>query len=296
MACKAPKKIFPFIFSSVFFVEKMSFWILLLPVLVNASIGSTRQTICRRIERIAGYIVDAQTHIETSEVHLANKQRLFFEMVCHRFDLVTTGVNFNARWAHKINEEMSEENFVLNYRSYPAGLQQLHCVVLKYSIESHSSKLERRIVSLANLELLKPEYEKLLVTFDQTERIDDPKWNRVLEIAELYERYQRGVKSMFSQLHDFLGSKSLWEKAGQMFWAPEETPRVIGDVVDTIMREEDDAEKLRICLEMILKTQTMSRWNLHVLVKGMLDKYKKEMTAIGTDLLNAEREILTRFV
>jgi hypothetical protein len=50
-----------------------------------------------------------------------------------------------------------------------------------------------------------------------------------------------------------------------MFWPPGETPKVVRELIDTIMREEDNAEKLRICLEMILNSHTMKRFDIHVL-------------------------------
>lgn len=166
-------------------------------------------------------------------------------------------------------------------------------ILLKQSIETRYSKLERRVASVETLQVLKGEYEKLLAAYDRTGEID-PKWNRVLEIGEVYERYERGIRGMWNESVDFLKSKTFSETVGPMFWPPGETPKVVRELIDTFKRGEDNAEKLRICLEMILNSHPMKRFGIHLLVREIINEYNFQTTAKANDLLNAERAILSK--
>ncbi len=76
-----------------------------------------------------------------------------------------------------------------------------------YLLVCFQNKLERRVASVETLQVLKTEYEHLLEISDRAGEID-PKWNRVLEIGEVYERYERGVRGTWNELFDFLDSKT----------------------------------------------------------------------------------------
>jgi len=270
----------------------MKYWILILPVIV---LGSTRQTLVRRIERVSGYIIDCQAFVGKLRIEIGKKQGLFAEMACPSIDLSTTEIDTSERWARQMLTAMRRDDFMDHWRSFPRDQKMLHCVVLRDSIRSRSGKLERRVASLEILKLLKSSYEESAESFDLKGEIDS-KWKPVLEMAELYERYERGVRAISTQLHEFLVSKSVQEKVGRMFWEPTETKTVVRDVVDSIMRDEEDAEKLKLCLEMVLESKTMTRLYLHGFVMRLLEAYKTRTTVIGNDLLNAERALLGRVV
>ena len=146
----------------------MTLWILFLPIITSASIATRhRETICRRIERVAGYIVDLRTEIEKASLDLDKKRKMFTNMGCvdrDESDSIETG----KAWADQMRIDMNEENFMQQWETFSPSVRLMHCIVLKKSIETRYSKFERRVASVETLQVLKAQYENLLESSDRT--------------------------------------------------------------------------------------------------------------------------------
>ena len=270
----------------------MNFLFITFPIFASA-MTPHRQTITRRIERVSGYIFDTRTKIASASTILKEKIELFSILGCAPDCRLEDGIDTSAHWARKIHNEMRQDGFVDRWSTIDSVKQKLYCMVLYSSMENLQEKIQRRVKSLQSLHKLLDAYETLLTETDRADTVD-PKWVDALLVAEKYEKLDRGIKSVSVELHNFLNSREPMEGIGKMFWFTENTPDVVRDMIDSIIWEEDDVRKLRICLEMIQQSGTMKKWNIHELVKDIVDQYRNEFINMGNELLNTEKFLLNR--
>ena len=237
------------------------------------------------------YIDKTRTEVNISQANIVEKRELFSQLGCGR-SVAYSDIDTEASWAKKLHAEMLSEEFLLGWPQVPMAKKTLYCVVLYNSIQRHQDKLNRKAGSLESLVKLREKYDELLFDFDRTGMVDS-RWTEALGMAEQYERFAIGIKSISDELHAFLISKEPMEHVGEMFWDPENSGQVLRDIVHSIMREEDDVMKLRIALEMIEKSKTMRKWVSQEIIKNVVDQYKDEHRSVGNDLFNTEQRLLS---